>query len=102
MNAIEGIDLAKETNRAHEQVMEERQARVRSVVSGIIHDVSKWKLERVSKKKELDSLDDKINKAEEKFVKLREGDWSVLNDNMFNNPPSSEKKESGEKINFNK
>jgi hypothetical protein len=43
------------------------------------------------REKELEKLAGKIASAEDKYKKLVAGDWSVMNENMLKNQPSSEK-----------
>lgn len=91
MEVIEGVDLAQEAKLATDTYMEEQRSKVRRVVSGVVADIAAWKRDVVTKEKELAGLRDKVRGAEEKYRKLVNGDWSVLNENMFKDKPTSEK-----------
>lgn len=90
MEPIESVDLASVTREAEAEVMAERVGKVRAAVGGIVRDVAALKLERVEMERRLQSLDTKISKAEAKYIGLVKGDWSILNDNLFQSKPSTE------------
>lgn len=64
---------------------------MRSMISGIVNDLIKFKEQKMELEKSVKDINSKIDKAEDKYNKIIAGDWSVLNDNMLKGQPSSEK-----------
>lgn len=91
MEAIEGVDLAKEVIFAEESVIGEKRDKVRAAVRGIIKDVEQWQQELLETNKKARELETKIAGAKVKYDKLKSGDWGVFNENMLKGRPSSEK-----------
>lgn len=92
MDKIEGIDLGQLVKEAEADVLREQRDKVARAVRGIVADIGRWHEERATKATELEKLDEKIAKAKDKYQKLVNGDWSVLNENMLKNQPTAETK----------
>lgn len=90
MEKIEGVDLEQLVNDVDAELMEEKRRKASSIIRGMMADVAKWKSDRDNAQKEIAKLSDKIAKAQEKLIKIRAGDWSLLTDKQNQNQQKQE------------
>ena len=90
MEPIADIDLSQEAKLVELDFLQEKRNKVGSCIRGILNDLRKWNEEIDDLGKQAKKLEDKRDSAKLKYQKLLEGDWSVLNENMFKASPTSE------------
>ena len=95
MQKVEGINLQElapdvEKSTADEQ-FEKDQALVREEIKKVIFRINGLKLEIRDGEKRLNGLKEKLEKAEAKMARIRQGDWSVLSEGEPKEKQSQEK-----------
>lgn len=80
MQKIDGIELADLVTETENEVLAEKRAAIRKQVSGILLNKANWEYLEKKALAEAKKYREKIEKAAAKLKQIREGDWSILED----------------------
>lgn len=82
MKAIEGIDLGELFDEVEAAALSEQRQAVSGKIRGIALNVAQWQNQRKDLQRQIDKLDQKITKGQDKLKAIREGKWEVLEDDQ--------------------
>jgi len=87
MQKIDGVDLSGLIDEVAEDRRKELIAEARKQISGIVLNLAQWANQSKDLEKQKKKIDEKIEKAQGRLKKIREGDWNALTE------PQDQKKE---------
>jgi len=81
MKKIDGIELSDLVHRALQDIHAEEEAKISSLIKKKLIEIEGLATEIQRDEKSLGKKKEKLEKAQAKLNKIKEGDWSVLADN---------------------
>lgn len=78
MSKIEGIELAELINENEAEILKGKRADVFRRIRIIYDNISTWLKDKEKLEKDLAKITEKIIKAQEGIVKIKNGDWNTL------------------------
>lgn len=80
MQAINGVDLNEVVEKTNLELLEEDRRKVSEEIKKIIYRIAGLKIELRDCDKKRASILEKLDKAEAKMLRVKQGDWSVLSE----------------------